>query len=35
MPDITDSELCSVISTVYKPIQNFDFSEIEQFFRFV
>ena len=35
MSDTTDPELYSLITNVYKPPKNFDFSETEQSFRFV
>ena len=35
MSDISDAELYSLITSVYKPPKNFDFPETEQSFRFV
>ena len=35
MSDISDAELYSLITNVYKPPKNFDFPETEQSFRFV
>ena len=35
MPDTSDPELCSLITNVCKPPQNFDFPRAKQSFRFV
>ena len=35
MSDISDAELYSLMTNVYKPPKNFDFSETERSFRFV
>ena len=35
MSETTDPDLCSLMSNVCKPPQNFDFPETEQPFKFV